>query len=91
MGPQSQSEPAGLPLHSFVLRFAVPQGMNLEDAAELLYRSGCDDAAIGIGRAERIALDFSRHAPTRQEAVARATADVLRAIPQARLLPVGSH
>ena len=47
---------------------------------------GCDDALIGLGRHGRIALDFTREAPSADEAILSALADIQRAIPKAKLV-----
>jgi len=60
--------------------------LDIDDVTERLGASGCDDAVVGIGRWGRLALAFTREAPTAAEAMTSALADVRRAEPGARLL-----
>ncbi len=53
---------------------------------ERLGEAGCDDALVGIGQPGRLALAFTREAPSAQAAMRSALADVKRAIPEARLI-----
>lgn len=55
---------------------------------ERLGAEGCDDALIGTGRPGRMALNFTRSAPSAEAAVLSALADVKRALPGAKLLEV---
>lgn len=49
--------------------------------------SACrDDALVGVGQAGRLALEFTREAPSVTEAVRSALADIKGAIPTARLI-----
>jgi hypothetical protein len=73
--------------YNFTLRFALGQ----HDAdpnlfVDRLLAEGCDDALIGLGRHGRIALDFTREAPSADEAILSALADVQRAVPKAKLV-----
>ena len=73
--------------YDFTLSFALGR----HDADPNLYvdkllAEGCDDALIGLGRHGRIALEFTREAPSADEAILSALADVQRAIPKARLV-----
>jgi len=54
--------------------------------ADALYGGGCDDALIGIGKKGYIALDFSRMANTKTEAMESAIQDVLKVVPGAALI-----
>jgi len=73
--------------YNFTLRFALAK----HDAdpgifVDRLLAEGCDDALIGLGRHGRIALEFIREAPSADEAILSALADVQRAIPKAKLV-----
>lgn len=71
----------------FRLTFALPDADG--DPAEIvdaLFRAGCDDALVGTGRTGFVGLDFSRESQTAEGAIRGAVADVLRAIPGARLV-----
>lgn len=71
----------------FTLKFSLrdPE-QSPEDYINALYQAGCDDALIGIGKRGRIALTFNRKANTADEAVQSAVLDVLKAIPDAKLI-----
>ncbi|SMP45461.1 helix-turn-helix transcriptional regulator [Noviherbaspirillum suwonense] len=56
---------------------------------ERLGAAGCDDALVGTGVAQRIALAFTREAETADAALRSALADVRRALPGARLTEAG--
>jgi len=74
----------------FVLRFKLPEGgANPEEWLDRLFDAGCDDATIGTGKLGAIALDFSREAPSAEEAIRSAIDNVLAAIPGAQLLEAG--
>ncbi|AEO41349.1 hypothetical protein XACM_1061 [Xanthomonas euvesicatoria pv. citrumelo F1] len=71
----------------FTLKFALPENeMDQESVAARLYSEGCDDALIGIGKKGRIALDFTRAAPSCVEAVKSAVRDVHRIVPGVRFI-----
>ncbi|WP_312315610.1 DNA-binding protein [Stenotrophomonas sp.] len=53
-----------------------------------LAEAGCDDALVGIGQPGRLALEFSREAPTAEAALHSALADVCSAVPTAQLIEV---
>ena len=55
---------------------------------ERLAKAGCDDALIGTGQKGRIALNFTREAPSAKEAIFSAMANVKSAIPDAELIEV---
>jgi hypothetical protein len=75
--------------YDFGLRFSLPPGeTHSDELVERLGDAGCDDALIGIGRAERIAFDFSREADSAYDAILSAIADVKRALPGAELVEV---
>ena len=56
---------------------------------ERLGAAGCDDALVGTGLNDRIALEFTRDAGTAAAALQSALEDVRRAIPGARLNEAG--
>lgn len=72
--------------YEFTLVYELPRP-ECEPAAyvDALYEAGCDDALVGIGTIGKIALAFTREAESRDAAVTSANADVLKAIPGARL------
>lgn len=73
--------------YEFTLKFKLPTADSSADCLiERLGASGCDDALVGIGKAGRIALDFTREADSASAAVLSAINDVQRAIPGARLI-----
>lgn len=68
--------------HTFTLRFNLPPAQpDPRQWLDALFEAGCDDATIGVGRPSVVAMDFVRDAPTREEALSTAIADVKRAIP----------
>lgn len=72
--------------YRFTLRFSLPaEHATQDEILESLARAGCDDALVGLGIPGRIALEFSREAPSASEALLQAEADVLNAIPGAML------
>ena len=73
--------------YDFLLKFELPDpSVDAEQFIESLYEAGCDDATVGIGQHGRIALNFTREAPSAAEAVTSAIADVGEAIPGAKLV-----
>lgn len=71
----------------FTLKYQLADTAEDIDAlVERLGAAGCDDALAGIVLPGRLALEFTRSARTAQEAVHGALADVLRALPEARLI-----
>lgn len=75
--------------YDFGLRFSLPPDeTHSDELVERLGDAGCDDALIGIGRAGRIAFDFSREADSAYDAILSAIADVKRALPGADLVEV---
>ncbi|MDP2182560.1 MAG: DNA-binding protein [Actinomycetota bacterium] len=73
--------------YDFTLRFDV-SGVDADsdERVELLAVHGCDDALIGTGIPGRIALEFTREAPSPEHAVLSAITDVKTALPQATLI-----
>jgi len=74
--------------YDFTLKFALLHNESREELEEKLFGAGCDDALIGIGTAGRVALDFTREADSASDAVSSAIRDVMRAIPNAKLIEV---
>ena len=71
----------------FTMRFLLPEDeADFDTLVERLAAGGCDDATVGTGRPGRIALAFTREAPTATDAMLSAIADVKKAIPRARLI-----
>ncbi len=73
--------------YDFTLRFALGQSdADPEACLESLATEGCDDALIGLGNNGRIALNFTREAPSAYDAIVSALSEVRRAIPDAKLV-----
>lgn len=73
--------------YDFTLKFALGQSdTNPEACLERLARGGCDDALVGLGHSGRIALNFTRRAPSAYDAILSALSDAKRAIPDAKLV-----
>ena len=76
--------------YEFTLKFSMSITHQQIDAwVERLGAEGCNDALVGTGRPGRMALDFTRSAPSAEAAVLSALADVKRALPGVTLLEVG--
>jgi hypothetical protein len=74
----------------FVLSFMLPdRSESPEHYLDALYKAGCDDASVGVGRAGMIGLDFSRSAESAEKALRSAIRDVHKAIPGAMLVQAG--
>lgn len=73
--------------YDFELKFSLPSpDADPEQFVNALYEAGCDDATVGLGLKGRVALSFTREAPSAQDAVASAIANVAKAIPGAKLI-----
>jgi hypothetical protein len=73
----------------FVLRFQLPEdGRDPAMWLDRLFEAGCDDATVGTGKHGAIALDFSREAPSADEAIRSAIENVQIAIPGAQLIEI---
>jgi hypothetical protein len=72
----------------FMLTFSLPRQAadDIDALVERLGAGGCDDAVIGVGRWDRLALAFTREADSASAALVSALADVRRAEPRARLI-----
>ena len=74
----------------FTLKFALPDDSSDPEAfVEDLYEGGCDDAIVGIGQEGRLALQFNREADNALDAVKSSLNDVLKIVPEAKLIEVG--
>jgi len=74
-------------LYDFTLKFALGQSdADPEACLEKLATEGCDDALVGLGHSGRMALNFTRRAPSGYDAIVSALSDVKRAIPGAKLV-----
>ena len=75
--------------YTFTLKYQLADDDCDRDALiERLGEIGCDDALVGIGQPDRLALEFTREAADADEAVRSALANVRRAVPSARLIEV---
>ena len=64
--------------YSFTLKFNFPDAQIDPDCyIEQLYKAGCDDALIGIGKQGCIALDFIRSASSAFDAISSAIVEVI--------------
>ncbi len=76
--------------YDFTLKFALGRpDADPKYFLESLAKEGCDDALIGLGRTGRIALTFTREAPSAHDAILSALSDVKRSIPDAKLVEAG--
>jgi hypothetical protein len=69
--------------YDFVLKLKLAK---IDDVVEKLGEAGCDDAVVGTGRSDRVALRFTREADSAQRAVISALEDVKRALPDSELI-----
>ena len=73
----------------FGMKFKLgAESTDMDALVERLGEAGCDDATVGIGQPGRIALEFTREAPSVKEAIFSALRDVRKAIPDAGLIEV---
>lgn len=73
--------------YTFTLKYQLwERDHDPNDIIERLGAAGCEDALVGMGQAGRVALEFTREAPSAQAAFMSALADVKRAVPSARLI-----
>ena len=76
--------------YTFTLKYQL--AVDDRDPAAIVERlgaGGCDDALVGTGLGDRIALEFTRDALTAAAALRSALEDVRRAIPGAKLTEAG--
>jgi predicted DNA-binding transcriptional regulator AlpA len=73
----------------FGMKFKLgAESTDMDALVERLGEAGCDDATVGIGQPGRIALEFTRDAPSVKEAMVSALRDIKSAIPDAELIEV---
>ncbi len=73
----------------FGMKFKIgAEGADVSELVERLGKAGCDDAMVGIGQPGRLALDFTREAPSVRKAIVSALRDVKKAIPEAELIEI---
>ena len=72
--------------YEFDLTFSLPDALENPEIYVEALGERCDDALIGIGQKGRISLSFIRQSDTDLNAVTSAIADVMRAIPGAKLI-----
>ncbi len=73
--------------YNFTLKFNFPDArIELDCYIEQLYKAGCDDTLIGIGKQGCIALEFIRSASSAFDAISSAIVDVKKVIPDASLI-----
>lgn len=73
--------------YEFVLKFALQDPNDDPEAfVNVLFEAGCDDATVGLGQPGKVALSFTREAPSALDAVSSAIADVQKAIPGTKLI-----
>jgi hypothetical protein len=73
--------------YDFSLKFNLNNSpADPDDFIERLYASGCDDALIGVGNKEYVALNFIREGSSAYEAISSAINDVKRVVPGATLI-----
>lgn len=71
----------------FTLKYRLSRiDSQLDNIVDRLGEGGCDDALIGIGLPGRVALEFTREAPSAEIALISALSDVKRAMPTAQLI-----
>lgn len=72
--------------YTFTLKYRLAaQDCDAQELVERLGETGCDDALVGVGQPGRLALEFTREAPTARAAFHSALADVKRIVPSAQL------
>jgi hypothetical protein len=85
--PLTHRQGQAINAYEFTLKFSLPKpGDDPEANLQALAEAGCDDALAGIGQHGRLALDFTRAAPTAFAAITSALRDVRKAIPGAILV-----
>jgi hypothetical protein len=73
--------------YDFTLKFNLEYSLaDPDDLIERLYAGGCDDALIGVGNKEYVALNFIREASSAYEAISSAINDVKKAVPGVTLI-----
>jgi len=73
--------------YEFTLKFRLPDAdADASQYLDALAQAGCDDALVGVGQPGRIALNFTREAPSALDAMATALRSLGEAIPGAELV-----
>ena len=73
--------------YTFTLRYKLPSSqISTDKIVNMLYANGCDDAFIGTGLPGHITCNFIREAENVDAAIQSAKQDVLKTIPQAKLI-----
>lgn len=75
--------------YEFTLKYAVPERLAVSEIERRLLAADCDDALPGTGQPGRLALAFTRSAPSAKRAVSSAIRAVARALPEATLMEAG--
>ena len=76
--------------YTYVLTFNLPdREADPEAHPDALYEAGSDDPSVGVGRLGVIGLDFTRDAPSAEDALSSVIANVQHAIPRATLVQAG--
>lgn len=76
--------------YQFTLKFRLDaEDLSDDDLHLRLGEAGCTDALVGLGLPGYVGLDFIREAPSAEEAILSALADVKAALPKARLVEAG--
>lgn len=74
-------------VYAFKLIFALSEPFDdPDDIVNALFEAGCDDAIIGVGKRDRIALSFARDAANAGQAIASAAREVRDALDGAELI-----
>ena len=76
--------------HTFTLCFLAP-GWNLEDLSIRLYERIDDASLMGPGDDGTFLLEFDRRAPSLPDALAAATSELLKTLPEVTVLRVEEH
>jgi hypothetical protein len=74
--------------HFTLTYYLAPEDRDVDAVVERLGEARCNDALVGLGIVDRLALDFTREATTERDAVYSALADVKNALPSATLIEV---
>ena len=75
--------------YEYSLSFSLAKATKTsEECTDLLFEAGCDDAVVGVGAANSIALTFDRRSDTAESAIRQSIAQVTMAIAGAELLEV---
>ena len=75
--------------YDFIVKLQLPTSeVDVDQVVERLGEAGSSDALVGVGQPGRIALNFTREAPSAQAAITSALAEVKKAIPDAKLVEV---